>query len=52
MKSKKQPQIILHTTSYMKAAWSLYEKMGFERYEEVDFMQGELPVFGFRYAVT
>jgi hypothetical protein len=31
----------------MKAAWSLYEKMGFKRYKEIDFLQEELPVFGF-----
>jgi len=46
-RSKKQDQVILHTTNYMKVAWVLYEKMGFKRYEEIDFMQEELPVFGF-----
>jgi len=46
-RDKKQNQVILHTTSYMQAAWALYEKMGFKRFEEIDFMQEELPVFGF-----
>jgi len=41
-------QVVLHTTQYMKAAWGLYEKMGFKRYEAIDFQQGELPVFGFK----
>lgn len=46
-RSKNQQQIVLHTTEYMKAAWNLYEKMGFKRYKEIDFLQEELPVFGF-----
>lgn len=45
---KNQDRLFLHTTEYMKAAWHLYEKMGFERYEEIDFYQEELPVFGFQ----
>ncbi len=40
--------LILHTTVAMQTAWRLYEKQGFERSEEFDFMQGELPVLGFR----
>lgn len=46
-RSKNHEQIVLHTTEYMKAAWHLYGKMGFNRYEEIDFHQQELPVFGF-----
>ena len=41
-------QVILHTTQAMKAAWQLYERMGFVRSEDLDFMQEKLPVFGFR----
>jgi len=26
----------------------MYENLGFKRSEDLDFMQGELPVFGFR----
>ena len=32
----------------MKTAWKMYEKIGFKRSEELDFMQGNLQVFGFR----
>ena len=32
----------------LKSAWTLYESMGFKRFEEADFLQGELPVSGFR----
>jgi hypothetical protein len=32
----------------MSVAWQMYEKAGFERSPDLDFMQGELPVFGFR----
>lgn len=40
--------VILHTTQAMKIAWGLYERLGFKRSEDLDFMQGELPVYGFR----
>lgn len=40
--------IIIHTTKAMKTAWGMYERLGFKRSEDLDFMQGELPVFGFR----
>ena len=41
-------QVILHTTQAMQIAWKLYTKLGFERSQDLDFMQKELPVFGFR----
>ncbi len=41
-------QVILHTTQAMQVAWGMYLRFGFERSEDLDFMQGELPVFGFR----
>jgi ribosomal protein S18 acetylase RimI-like enzyme len=41
-------QVILHTTLAMRVAWALYESLGFERSEDLDFRQGDLPVFGFR----
>ena len=44
-------QVILHTTQSMQTAWALYAKLGFERSTDLDFMQGELPVFGFRLAL-
>jgi ribosomal protein S18 acetylase RimI-like enzyme len=41
-------QIILHTTKVMQTAWRMYERIGFKRSEDLDFMQGDLAVFGFR----
>jgi GNAT superfamily N-acetyltransferase len=41
-------QVILHTTAAMRVAWSLYEKLGFVRAEELDFLQEGYPVYGFR----
>ncbi|WP_243325233.1 GNAT family N-acetyltransferase [Geothrix sp. SG200] len=41
-------EVVLHTTEAMGIAWGLYERMGFERSQDLDFMQGALPVFGFR----
>ncbi len=45
-------QLIIHTTEAMKVAWSMYERMGFERSEDLDFMQEDLPVMGFRMNLT
>jgi hypothetical protein len=36
------------TPRAMALAWAMYERLGFRRAEELDFMQGELAVFGFR----
>ncbi|MEP1033455.1 GNAT family N-acetyltransferase [Ekhidna sp.] len=41
-------QMIIHTTESMKVAWSMYEKIGFRRSEELDFLQSGLLVYGFR----
>jgi ribosomal protein S18 acetylase RimI-like enzyme len=41
-------QLIIHSTKAMQTAWGMYEKIGFKRSEDLDFMQGKLPVFGFR----
>jgi len=48
-KDSNNEQIILHTTKAMKVAWSMYDKLGFKRSGDLDFLQGDLPVFGFRY---
>jgi ribosomal protein S18 acetylase RimI-like enzyme len=40
--------VILHTTRAMQTAWGMYERMGFNRFPEIDFMQGKLEVFGFQ----
>lgn len=47
-REKKQQQVVIHTTMAMKTAWKMYESVGFKRSEDLDFLQGELPVFGFR----
>jgi GNAT superfamily N-acetyltransferase len=47
-KDEKQDQVIIHSTETMQIAWKMYENMGFKRSKELDFIQGELPVFGFR----
>ena len=41
-------QVIIHSTLAMQTAWKMYENIGFRRSEDLDFMQGELAVFGFR----
>lgn len=41
-------QLILHTTGYMEVARTMYEKMGFARADELDFLQGKMKVCGFR----
>ncbi|MGA7720032.1 MAG: GNAT family N-acetyltransferase [Ignavibacteriaceae bacterium] len=47
-KNKNQDKIVIHTTKAMQVAWQMYEKLGFKKSEDLDFMQGELPVFGFK----
>lgn len=47
-KNKGLNQVIIHSTKAMQIAWKMYENIGFKRSEDLDFMQGELPVFGFR----
>ena len=47
-KDRKHNQVIIHSTMAMQIAWKMYENLGFKRSEDLDFMQGELPVFGFR----
>ena len=41
-------QVIIHTTRAMQTAWQMYERLGFKRSPDLDFLQQELPVFGFR----
>jgi len=42
-------QVIIHSTEFMKIAWEMYKSLGFERSKDLDFLQKELPVFGFRF---
>ncbi|MEJ1223660.1 GNAT family N-acetyltransferase [Sediminicola sp. 1XM1-17] len=51
-KSEKQHQLIIHSTKAMQTAWNMYEKMGFVRSHDLDFQQGELPVYGFRLVLS
>jgi len=47
-KDKAHSHVVLHTTQPMQVAWSLYEKLGFERSRDLDFVQEGLQVYGFR----
>ena len=48
VEEKHQSKVVIHTTKAMQVAWKMYEKLGFKRAEDLDFMQEKLPVFGFR----
>jgi len=41
-------KMVIHTTKAMHVAWKMYEKLGFNRATDLDFQQGDMPVFGFR----
>lgn len=41
-------RVVLHTTAAMKTAWAMYERMGFARAPELDFVHGDWPVYGLR----
>jgi GNAT superfamily N-acetyltransferase len=47
-RDRKLSQVIIHTTMAMQTAWKMYERIGFRRSEDLDFMQSDLAVFGFR----
>ena len=47
-RENKHLNVVIHTTKAMQTAWNMYGKIGFRRAEDLDFMQGSLPVFGFR----
>jgi len=47
-KDKNHNQVVIHSTKAMQTAWKMYINLGFKRSEDLDFMQGELAVFGFR----
>jgi GNAT superfamily N-acetyltransferase len=47
-REKNHFNVVIHTTKAMQTAWKMYEKIGFKRSEDLDFMQGDLTVFGFR----
>jgi len=51
-KDKNFSQVIIHSTEAMKTARKMYENIGFKRSEDLDFMQGELPVLGFRLSIN
>ncbi len=41
-------RLVLHTTKLMPAAWTIYERLGFVRYPEIDFQQAGIYVYGFQ----
>lgn len=47
-RKKKHRHVVIHSTEAMKVARRMYEQMGFRRAIDLDFMQGELAVFGYR----
>jgi len=47
-KLENNKQLIIHSTHAMKIAWKMYEKLGFKRATELDFIQDDFPVFGFK----
>ena len=47
-REQKLEQVIIHSTKAMQVAWTMYENLGFERSEDLDFVQSNLAVYGFR----
>jgi len=47
-RAKGHGQVIIHSTKAMQTAWKMYDSLGFKKSENLDFMQGDLSVFGFR----
>lgn len=51
-KTRGHLNVIIHSTSFMKVAWKMYEKLGFVPSPDLNFKQGKLPVYGFRLALA
>lgn len=47
-RQKGHPQVALHSTEAMHVAWKMYERMGFERSEDIDMELGAVKIYGFR----
>ena len=41
-------RLVIHSTDAMKAARAINTARGFERAPDLDFVQGSMPVYGFR----
>lgn len=42
-------ELMIHSTKYMMTAWKIYERMGFERFPDIDFERAGVYVYGFKY---
>lgn len=51
-KSANLKQVIIHSTKAMPVAWRMYKKLKFVRSEDLDFLQEDLPVYGFRHYIS
>jgi ribulose-5-phosphate 4-epimerase/fuculose-1-phosphate aldolase len=47
LRKKKRAQMIIHTTKTMQIAWKMHKGFRFTRSEDLDFMQGNLKVYGY-----
>jgi GNAT superfamily N-acetyltransferase len=47
-KKEGHKSVVIHSTKTMMVAWKMYERMGFKRFTEIDFLQEGLSVYGFR----
>jgi ribosomal protein S18 acetylase RimI-like enzyme len=45
-------RLVLHTTKLMQAAWTIYERLGFVRFPEIDFQQAGIDVRGFQLSLA
>ena len=50
-KAEKLEQVVIHSTKAMQIAWGMYEKTGFKRSEDLDFIKGDLTIYGFRLVI-
>lgn len=50
-RSEGYSQMIIHSTAAMQIAWKMYERIGFQRSEDLDFSMNGFPVYGFKLAL-
>ena len=51
-RARQHRQVVIHTTHAQQVAWGMYERLGFARSPDLDFLQGDLQVLGFRLALS
>jgi ribosomal protein S18 acetylase RimI-like enzyme len=51
-RARQHRQVVIHTTHAQQVASGMYERLGFARSPDLDFLQGDLQILGYRLALS